>query len=176
MLCPICELQVQVLSYSRLSRVTNSLWLVVVVLGAGLAAFLTVRSYTDWKADQVITTLKDTAKPVTDLAFPTVTVCGMGQHMANVRKALEDNFDNWLQERGEEWDVSSLDLMMARYMEETFQIREGGMTILDILNTMTAPSVEAAISANTAASARACSLQGRRKRQALAGLLPLYWQ
>ena len=39
-----------------------------------------------------MTTLKKTALPVTEVAFPTVTICASGFHMANVGKALSKNF------------------------------------------------------------------------------------
>ena len=41
---------------------------------------------------KVVTTLKKTALPVTEVAFPTVTICASGFHMANVEKALSKNF------------------------------------------------------------------------------------
>ena len=41
---------------------------------------------------KVVTTLKKTALPVTEVAFPTVTICASGFHMANVGKALSKNF------------------------------------------------------------------------------------
>ena len=41
---------------------------------------------------KVVTTLKKTALPLTEVAFPTVTICASGFHMANVEKALSKNF------------------------------------------------------------------------------------
>ena len=41
---------------------------------------------------KVVTTLKKTALPVTEVAFPTVTICASGFHMDNVEKALSKNF------------------------------------------------------------------------------------
>ena len=37
---------------------------------------------------QVVTTLKDTSKPVADVPFPALTICGSGVHMNNVERKL----------------------------------------------------------------------------------------
>ena len=39
--------------------------------------------------------MKNTAKPVTDLAFPAVTICASGLHMNNVERKLGENFAKW---------------------------------------------------------------------------------
>ena len=40
----------------------------------GLAIYLSVESYNQWQERPVITTLKNTAKPVTEVPFPMVTI------------------------------------------------------------------------------------------------------
>ena len=45
--------------------------------------------------EQVVTTLKNTAKPVTEVQFPAVTICGSGFHMSNVEKKINLNFQKW---------------------------------------------------------------------------------
>ena len=47
---------------------------------------------------KVITTLKTTAHPVENIPFPTVTICGSGLHMDNVKKAVTNNFAKWREE------------------------------------------------------------------------------
>ena len=42
-----------------------------------------------------MTSLKTLAKPVTELDFPTVTICKAGQDMQAVRKALERDRELW---------------------------------------------------------------------------------
>ena len=43
----------------------------------------------------MVTTLKNTAKIVTDIPFPALTVCSSGLHMNNVEKKLIQDFGNW---------------------------------------------------------------------------------
>ena len=42
-----------------------------------------------------MTTLKNTAKPVTEVAFPALTICSSGFHMSNVEKKIEEDFAKW---------------------------------------------------------------------------------
>ena len=144
------------------------LWLVVSVHCLCLAGYLSHRSYTDWQSDQVITTLKTTAKPVTDLAFPTVTICAAGLHMENVKNVLERNFNNWRFQNRKSWDAEDIDSLMAEFMRETFQIKDKGVNILDLLNTMISPKAEISLASNgVRENMAACSSQGnnRRKRE-----------
>ena len=124
------------------------------------------RSYTEWQSDQVITTLKSTARPVTDLAFPTVTICAAGLHMENVKTVLERNFNDWRFENRKSWDAEDIDSLMAEFMRETFQIKEKGVNILDLLNTMISPKVESSLASNgVRENVAACSSQGSRRRK-----------
>ena len=36
------------------------------------------QAYDVWQADPTITTLRTTAKPISDIAFPAITICGQG--------------------------------------------------------------------------------------------------
>ena len=107
-----------------LPRLSNALWFFTFVICGGLAIHLTVTSYTDWKSDQVINTLKDTAKPVTALAFPTLTFCGDGLNMDNVKTTVERNFNQWTVDRNMTVELGNIDELAALYMEETFQITD----------------------------------------------------
>ena len=55
-------------------------------------------------APQVVTTLKNTAKPVTGVQFPAVTICGSGFHMSNVEKKIKVNFQKWRNDTGRTWN------------------------------------------------------------------------
>ena len=46
----------------------------------------------------MVTTLKNTAKPVAEVPFPAVTICGTGNHMGNVEKKIQENFVQWRKE------------------------------------------------------------------------------
>ena len=94
-----------------LAKLDKALWLIIVLGALCLAVWMINTSYTSWQDNQVITTLKTTTKPITDLDFPAVTICAAGQHMDNVEKALFDNFDQWVQS-----DTTRID----RPLEDTF--------------------------------------------------------
>ena len=80
-----------------LAKLDKALWLSIVLGALCLAVWMINTSYTSWQDNQVITTLKTTTKPITDLDFPAVTICAAGQHMDNVEKVLFDNFSQWVQ-------------------------------------------------------------------------------
>ena len=64
-----------------------------------LAVMFTTNAYTDWQDNMVITTLKNTAKDVTELVFPAVTICSEGLNMDAVSKALARDFSEWASEK-----------------------------------------------------------------------------
>ena len=80
------------------------------------------------------------ARSVNDLEFPAVTICGAGQHMHNVEKALYHNFLDW--NSSQPSSDLSLEEKLAAFLEEKYQIKEAGISIMDILNTMVSPSDE----------------------------------
>ena len=134
------------------------LWLVVFFVSLGLAICLTQQAYVNWQENQVITTLKDIAKPISQLSFPAITVCGSGLNMnlvlevittlvTNRRpsspfKAFGTNFRKWKKEEiledpehnrtYEEW--------LEIYLEEKYQIKSQSENFFDILDTMLAPN------------------------------------
>ena len=114
----------------------------------------------------MITTLKTTARPVTDLAFPTVTICAAGLHMENVKTVLERNFNDWRFQNRKSWDAEDIESSMAEFMRETFQIKEKGVNILDLMSTMISPKVESSLATNgVRENIAACSEQGSRRRK-----------
>ena len=116
----------------------------------------------------MITTLKQTTYPITEVAFPAVTICGSGFHMDNVKTALQRNFARWRKELGKR-NISLIAQDFAEYMEVKFQISSkrsyGGKhppNILDMLDTMIASDVEASVAANgVRQNAVACSQAGQ---------------
>ena len=127
----------------------------------------------------MVTTLKDTAKPVTDLPFPAVTICASGLHMDNVERKLRENFSKWrVKNSRNEENREAIEKDIKDYMHQTFQIKPEdsdakSMNILDILDTMIAPNVDASVAANgVRENALACKdvndqtedTQGRKRR------------
>ena len=129
------------------------LWLMVVIAFLILATHLTLDTWTQWQEEQVVTTLKNTAKPVAEVPFPAVTICGTGNHMNNVEKKIQENFVQWRKEnQRNKTGSSAMEKDVEDYMRETFQIdnkqESDPVSILDILDTMIAPNVDASVAAN----------------------------
>ena len=102
----------------------------------------------------MVTTLKNTAKPVTDVQFPAITICGSGFHMSNVEEKINQNFRKWRNDTGRTSDnVTDIRNDMVEYMDTTFQIKpheddQGPANIMDILDTMVSTNVEDSVNAN----------------------------
>ena len=92
--------------------------------------------------------LQDVAKPVTDLDFPSVTICSSGLNMEAVRRALYNDFANWrINNTGIEDDQKALN----KYMEEKYAMKVGEGNILDTIKGMNSPPVGETKKGNTAA-------------------------
>ena len=125
------------------------LWLFLFLSGLGLAVYLNVSSYAAWRENMVVTNLRSTGRPVNQLDFPTVTICGSGLHMAAVEDALKEDFIHW-RKRGRTEIMDNIEEDLREYMKETYEI-PNEVNILDILNTMIAPdNAEDSLGANSA--------------------------
>ena len=100
---------------------------------------------------QVVTILKDTTKLVKDVAFPALTICGSGVHMSHVENKLVHDFKSWRAENErKETTYNMIKKDLEEFMETRFQIKptEPSVNILDILDMMIAPDVDASVAAN----------------------------
>ena len=104
----------------------------------------------------MVTTLKDTDKPVTDISFPALTFCCSGVHLNNVERKLILDFKEWrAQENRNETTKAAIEKDTEEFMLTRFQIQpsqaeeEHSLSILDILDTMIAPKIEDSISAHS---------------------------
>ena len=118
-----------------LALVDRVLWLVATLCGTGLALWMIATMYLSWQENQVITTLKTTTKSVTTTEFPAITICTGGLHMHLVEKVLYENFKQWKDEASNKTSEDEF----SSFMEEKYQIKDKGLNILDILNTMISP-------------------------------------
>ena len=153
---------------SKISVLSNLLWLLICVCCSTFAIYLVTESYSMWQKEPVITTLKTVGKPVTEIAFPTVTICSPGLFMENVKVALEKSFNQWRFTNMKGLEGSEIPTLMAEFMEEKFQMKEGGnVNIMDILNTMITPKdVESTAAVNGAReNVRACAPKKRRRKR-----------
>ena len=147
-----------------LALIDRIVWGIICLAFLTLAVYLTTNSILEWRADMVVTTLKTMSKPVTELPFPAITICGSGRHMSLVESVLYTNFLKWSREHGREENEEAF----QQYMEEDFQIKNGSGSILDILNTIIAPSPQSsaanAVRGNLVACQETGGDGGRRKR------------
>ena len=179
-LLELSSFKVNYVADSKLSILTNILWSIIFLSCSGFAVFLVTESYTMWQKEPVITTLKSVGKPVTEIPFPTLTICSPGLFVENVKVVLEKSFNEWRFEEDKSWEESEIPALMAEFMEEKFQIREGNVNIMDIINTMISPKdVKSILAANgVRENVQACADKNRRKKrsalEAAEGKVSLY--
>ena len=77
------------------SFVTQSIWLILLILALSGAAIFASNIFNDWQEERTITSLKTISKPVNELDFPLVTICKDGQNMQAVREKLEKEKKDW---------------------------------------------------------------------------------
>ena len=141
------------------------LWLLLFLGSGSFAIFMVYSSFTSWQNNQVMTTLKTLTKPVTDLDFPAITICGSGQHMGLVEKVLYTNFKKWQDNQTINFNGNNaMEEDFALYMKDVFQVKDHGTNILDILDTMIAPSSEASGANGVRENQMACKGKDRKKR------------
>ena len=185
------SIKVNYVADSKLSILTNLLWMIICVCCSTFAIYLVRESYTMWQKEPVITTLKSVGKPVTEIAFPTVTICSPGLFVENVKVALEKSFNQWRFQGDKGSEESGIPSLMAEFMEEKFQMKDSdNVNIMDILNTMISPKdVESNVAANgVRENIQACASKKNRKRRSAAAdatadapagnvlLFPTFWK
>ena len=117
-----------------LSFKDRNLWLLLFLGCVVLAIFLNISAYREWRGNQVVTNMKENGRPVSEVPFPTLTICGMGLNMVNVEKRLMKDFETWRQEN-RRLKEENIEDDMADFMAEVFEIKDRETNILDILNT-----------------------------------------
>ena len=145
-------------------------WVSIFLISGYFATQLTMDSFNYWQSHQVITALKNVDKQVVGMDFPAVTVCGNGIHKGLVERALESNYIKWVENKqGNEDDL------VERYMQETFQIQDNSINILDLIDTMVAPSDEATEANFVRQNQEACNhLKEKKRRKRATGMLCSY--
>ena len=51
------------------------LWIILVCIGAGMAAFLSLNIYNDWQSNQIITSVGTTGYSIENIEFPCYHMC-----------------------------------------------------------------------------------------------------
>ena len=80
--------------------------------------------------------MQDTAKPVTELPFPSVTICSPGLNMKAVEEALLEDFNLWLKEN-RKTDEESLENRLEKFIEEKYATT--AENILETIKAMNLP-------------------------------------
>ena len=74
---------------------------------------------------------------MTDLAFPSVTICSPGLNMEAVKEAIFKDFNQWRREEGKGSSKEEVD----EYMEAKYAMKVGEGNIFDFIVDMMLPSV-----------------------------------
>ena len=110
---------------------------------------------------------------MTDLDFPSVTICSTGLNMEAVRRAFYNDFANWKIDNKVKVSKLGDEKSLNAYMEEKYAMSPGEGNILETIKAMNSPPMgEEEEKGNTAAvvtsNALACSKSGnhaaRKKR------------
>ena len=54
------------------------LWLVVIGIGICIALYFSLDIYDDWQANKVLTTVSTTGYDITNMEYPSITICAQG--------------------------------------------------------------------------------------------------
>ena len=113
--------------------------------------------------------LQDAAKPVTELPFPSVTICSPGLNMKAVEEALLEDFDLWLRESGTT-DEGSPENQLDEFMEEKYATTLVSENVFGTIKAMISPSPSSDLQNLVACEAtRGESDMGSRKKRSPAG-------
>ena len=85
----------------------------------------------------LLITQQNAAKPATELAFPSVTICSSGLNMEAVKEALLDEFNIWLNLEGKA--QRNYEDLMDEFMEEKYATKVAEGNIFDQIREMNSP-------------------------------------
>ena len=121
----------------RLPVVDRVVWFVVVVVFGAGAAFLSHGVFQVWQNNLVVTKLKNTELPVTQLDFPAVTICSEGLNMEAVQRVIETDYKEWKKRPKRADKDEDLIKEVEKFLLTTYGI-EGGQNIFEIIIGMAA--------------------------------------
>ena len=81
--------------------------------------------------------MQDAAKPVSELEFPSVTICSSGLNMEAVRRAFYNDFAKWRITKDQLGDKE----LLNAYMEEKYAMSPGEGNILETIKAMNSPPI-----------------------------------
>ena len=110
--------------------------------------------------------MQDSAKPVTSISFPAVTICSEGFDLDAVTKVIAEEFKAWKEKR----NISSSSLeedkkLLDRFVEEEYAIGKGE-NIFDFVRAMNSPSPDMSMAQSSVlGSMAACARQKDNGKQ-----------
>ena len=141
-------------------RVERICWTLALVTFLGLAVVLSHQSITDYGKNRVLTTISRTELPISDLTFPTVTICSQGLNMDSVTRAVERDFQLWNKDQGG-GDT------FQKFLETKFSMDpDEDYNLLDVLGSLASQDVEATAGQNSATeNMAACAAEQKKSRK-----------
>ena len=144
-------------------------WLVIFLFGFIFSVYLSIDAFVDWRKNMIITRFENSELPVTEIAFPAVTICNQGLNMDYVAMAVERDFYEWHKahagEGGGREKRDTLEDMMAVYLKEKFDINKGDPSILEIIQSTTSTGGASAMVAEALTkNAKKCSEKQAKER------------
>ena len=126
-------------------------WLIIFLAGLVFSIYLSLDAFIDWRQNMIITRFENSELPVTEIAFPAVTICSQGLNMDNVAKAVERDFYEWHQQKikNKRRKRETVQDMMSFYLKEKFDIEKDDPSILDIIQSTTSVGGGAAVKAES---------------------------
>ena len=85
---------------------------------------------------------QDAAKPVTELDFPSVTICSSGLNMEAVRSALFNDFANWKINNKDHVSHFDDEDRVDVYMNETYAMSPGDGNLFETIKEMNSPPMD----------------------------------
>ena len=78
------------------------LWILVVVVGVVLATFFSIEAYLAWGDFPLITSVSTTALPISELAWPSVTLCSQGRGVGATERVYDVQLSKYVKKKGKE--------------------------------------------------------------------------
>ena len=127
----------------KIPHADRAVWLLLLLISLATLVFLANSSYTDWRSNRVVTTLTRTNKPVSELKFPSVTICSQGLRMEAVKNALMVEYDKWKIQRNRKKRSIGETEMVSEFVKDLFGIgNEPEYNLLNILESLASHDVE----------------------------------
>ena len=73
---------------ARQSKLSNIVWIILVLVLTFFGIYTSVQTYTDWKDEPVTTSVSSTGLPIAEIPFPSVVICSQGSEIESLQAAF----------------------------------------------------------------------------------------